>query len=288
MEIAKKRKKKNPRKGISTTKYPITDVKLIRKLLEVPGRDGLFFHFMLYSGARASEILRLTWFDVLTIQTRPQVKKHLTFDCKKQSSMLGKLVTRTVPIPSDMSQRILEFWKSENHPALNELIFKARRNATGEPMNTQAAIMICKKWVCRLGNIPAEKVSSHMLRKTMARHYYERMFREGKDALMLTMVLLDHKNPGTTMRYIGLTQEEINATLQGEFYIDYKPLEALIERGEIDIKEIWFDIRRKNKKASPSELKLAFVKYFEGYQPEEVQRVIRLFYPMLKNLKDEI
>jgi integrase len=273
--------KKKSRKGIPTEKYPITDVEIIRGLLEVPGRDGLLLNFMLYTAGRIGEIIPLRYIDVLTPTPKPKARDKIIINCTKQSKKKKKLVSREIPMQADLAGKIVAFWTSEGKPALDEYIFVSRRNSTGSHMGYQAANNAIKKWISNVSGMPKKDISTHMLRKTIAREYYNKMIRNGEDGLTRTMKLLRHASPATTMRYIGLTQEEINEGLKGDLYVTYKSLANRIKDGDVNIMEIWKTIKKKNPGGSPSQLKLELAKHFNKELPKEVKDVVDLFFPML-------
>lgn len=62
-------------------------------------------------------------------------------------------------------------------------------------------------------------VSTHSLRKTFARTYYENSH-DKEDALIKLSDIFNHENTAITRRYLGLTKEEINAI--------YKHFEILV------------------------------------------------------------
>lgn len=269
-------------KGKSTTTSPILDINIIRRMeQEIPGRDGLYFMFGLYTALRAGEIIRLKYSDVIALDY--QVKHEMTVKMSKQSALKGRLVTRTIKLMKPLRQRIKEFHKSEGRPPLGEWIFKAKRNSTGAHLGYHGANGLVKKWLRRF-NVDCGNKSTHVLRKTMARQYYERVKKAGGDALTMTMTLLSHSDPGTTLTYIGITQEEMSSYMTDEFYVDYTPLRKKIESGIIDITTIF----RKIKGAFPVGPQSVWVSQMKqelsDYDDQDVQEVVDLYLPVLRNM----
>ena len=58
-----------------------------------------------------------------------------------------------------------------------------------------------------------EKIGTHTLRKTFGYHHYKRF----KDVALLQM-LFNHASPSVTLRYIGIEQDDIDATMK-DFFI---------------------------------------------------------------------
>ena len=154
-----------------------THIKGADKLLSIKGRDGLYFALSLYTGFRASEILSLKWED-------------LRGDSVTLVTKRGKL--RTAYLSAPLKQRLSEF---------NETgyVFKGRSGA----LTYRAALKMVKKRMIECG-VETDVMSTHALRKTASRKVYEE---SGKD-ISVVCGFLDHSNPATTLRYVGVTMEE--------------------------------------------------------------------------------
>lgn len=73
------------------------------------------------------------------------------------------------------------------------------------------------------GIVRGERECWHMIRRSVARRYFDRLMVQGYDqALRLTQALLNHKNQATTERYLGLRREyeERNRSLRGLRFLD--------------------------------------------------------------------
>lgn len=153
-------------------------------LLSVPGRDGLFFAFGLFTGMRRSEICSLKWGDVLG-------QKEFTVKTKR-----GKM--RTFPLVNQfLVDKIAEVY--ENQP-LDYYIFTSL-NGPNAPLTQKGVNDFIRKRYLEYG-VLTDHASSHSLRKTAGRYVYEM---EGVEA---ACNFLGHTNVETTMRYIGVTREQ--------------------------------------------------------------------------------
>jgi integrase len=94
----------------------------------------------------------------------------------------------------------------------DELIFKSPYlQHRGEPIDRMTAY----RWIvtaCRNAGM-TEPVGCHTLRKTYGYHFYQKY----RDVAML-MEIFNHASESITMRYIGVTQEQINSKRQS-FYL---------------------------------------------------------------------
>lgn len=94
----------------------------------------------------------------------------------------------------------------------DELIFRSPQlHHRGEPIDRMTAY----RWIhtaCRRAGI-TEPVGCHTLRKTYGYHFYQ----QNKDVAVL-MEIFNHATEAITMRYIGITQEQINQKRQN-FYL---------------------------------------------------------------------
>lgn len=90
----------------------------------------------------------------------------------------------------------------------DELLFPSRHIAhRGEPINRNTACEWIKE-ACRRAGI-TEPVGCHTLRKTYGYHFYQQ-FRD----IATLMLHFNHATEAITMRYIGITQEQINDKTQ--------------------------------------------------------------------------
>ncbi|MCU6603836.1 site-specific integrase [Peribacillus frigoritolerans] len=176
---------------------PIRDLKkldLMKKFLKNQSkRDYLLFVMGINSGLRISDILELKTEDVIDEKGNP--KQHY----KIRESKTGKF--RQIPFPDGVKKAIKDFIKEYN-PSMDEYLFKSRKGAN-QPIKRQTAWKILKDAAETVGI--QDSIGTHSLRKTMAYHAYK----NGTD-ISLLQTILNHSSPGVTLRYIGITQEDIN------------------------------------------------------------------------------
>jgi len=260
-------------KGQITTCAPLSSKDAQKLLKKVPGRDGMFFHLGLYTAARLSEIRMMKFKDLLEHGKDPAPKKRITIVSSKQSKLQGKTVMRDLLAPKELQLKAKAYWKEEGKPPLDRYLFLPKRNWKGKnPMSKNSLNGMVKKWFRRLG-VDAKNHSSHTLRKTMARNFYDRARMKGGtiDALTLTCNMLGHSNPGTTMRYIGLNQEDIDDLMTSGFYSNYKSLSQDIRDGELDLRKIIIPIKVENPMGPPSKWREAMEQHLcAGYNRDEV------------------
>lgn len=84
----------------------------------------------------------------------------------------------------------------------DEYLFKSREGKN-KPMSRTMAYLIIKKAAAAIGL--KEQIGCHTMRKTFGYHHYQRF----KDAVLL-MQLFGHSREDITLRYIGVTQDMID------------------------------------------------------------------------------
>lgn len=194
-------------KGVSTRTAPIQDAKKIKLLLDLPGRDGLYFNIALYTGLRMNEIAKIRWRDLVTEDGKP--KGENSFWISKQKKFMPKVFHR------DLKAKIESVYAELSAPKLELYIFRGTRGAReyNKPL-TERGInkFIIQKWFDELG-IETRNRSSHALRKTLAAKFYK------ENGLAATMSLLGHRQAGQTLTYIGITDDEIQTSLSKIAYV---------------------------------------------------------------------
>lgn len=87
----------------------------------------------------------------------------------------------------------------------DEYLFKSQKG--NKPITTTQVYRILNDAADFLGR---DDIGTHTMRKTFGYHYYKRF----KDVATLQEIL-NHAAPSITKRYIGITQDEINESLEG-------------------------------------------------------------------------
>lgn len=162
------------------------DLKKIKKVLKCRSqRDYLLFLFGINTGLRVSDILALNIKDVkgkdfIVLREKKTKKiKQIFLNCKLKKA-IGKFIKN----------------KCDESKPLFTTIFDNR-------MDRIQAYRVIKK-ACEKIN-PHLNVGTHTMRKTFAYHHYKRF----KDVAILQKIF-NHSSPMTTLKYIGIEQDEIN------------------------------------------------------------------------------
>ena len=108
----------------------------------------------------------------------------------------------------DLLNQLKEFRrKSDNKlQADYDYLFKGR-NGENKPISRVMAYMIINQ-ACKKAHI-TDNVGTHTLRKTFGYHHYQTFH----DVAIL-QYLLNHSSPSITLRYIGITQDNVEDTLK--------------------------------------------------------------------------
>lgn len=174
---------------------PIRDLKQIetmKKLLKQQNlRDYCLFVLGINSGLRISDLLKLKIIDVVE---KGKIKDRIRLREKKTNKF------KDFPLSEKTKQAIKEYLKTRNYTE-NEPLFISRKNK-GFLLRQQAYKIIND--VAKSIGIK-EKIGTHTLRKTFGYHAYS----NGYD-ITLIQKLFNHSSPSVTLRYIGITQEELD------------------------------------------------------------------------------
>ena len=174
---------------------PIKDLKQIETikwiLKQKSLRDYCLFVLGINSGLRISDLLRLRISDV---SEKGKPKDRIRLREKKTNKF------KDFPISDNAKSAIKEYLKTriinENEP-----LFLSRKNKGF--LLRQRAYKILND-VARSVGIK-EKIGTHTLRKTFGYHAYNK----GYD-ITLIQKLFNHSSPSVTLRYIGITQEQMD------------------------------------------------------------------------------
>ena len=173
---------------------PIRDknkIEEIKSYLKQNGsRDLLLFTMGINTGLRISDLLKLKVIDVRN-------KSHV--EIKEQKT--GKI--KRFPLLGNLQSMIEEYVRGRLD---NEYLFRSREGAN-KPITRVMAYKIINN-ACRKAGI-TDNVGTHTLRKTFGYHHYQQFH----DVAIL-QYLLNHSSPSITLRYIGITQDNVENTLQ--------------------------------------------------------------------------
>lgn len=153
----------------------------------------LYCRISFYTGLRSSDVLRLKWNMVLG-------KERITISEKKTSK------TRPIKLNAPKQAVIRELYTLLGSPEPNNYLFLNPKTKYHYHIKTVNRVLQEYKFNCRLkiGNF-----TTHSLRKTFGRAFYESKGRS-PEALVLLSYTFKHSNYSDTLRYIGITQGEVD------------------------------------------------------------------------------
>lgn len=170
----------------------LKQIETIKKLLKAQNlRDYCLFVLGINSGLRISDLLKLKISDVIE---KNKVKDRIRLREIKTSKY------KDFPLSDNTKQAIKEYLKTRDYKE-NEPLFLSRKNK-GFLMRNQAYKIIND--VAKSVGIK-EKIGTHTLRKTFGYHAYN----NGYD-IALIQKLFNHSSLSVTLRYIGITQDEMD------------------------------------------------------------------------------
>jgi len=168
---------------------PIRDKKQIdnmkRYLKEKNERDYVLFVLGINSGLRISDLLPLTVEDV-------KEKERITVREKKT----GK--TKDFPLSINCKKALAEYLKDKE----TGYLFASRKGS--KPISRQQAYDILNTAARAVGI--NDKIGTHTLRKTFGYWAYKQGI-----SLEIIQKLLNHSAPSVTLRYLGITQDELDS-----------------------------------------------------------------------------
>lgn len=173
-------------------KKKIEDIKLYLKGTNL--RDHALFVVGINVALRISDLLRLTWGDVLN-----ENKKSF----RTVSLIEGKTnKKRDIQLNKTSQKALRELLDSLDTYTMDDYVFKSREG-DNQPLTRQQSLNILKLSAAAVGI--KENVGTHTLRKTWGYHAWQKGFNPA-----LIMETLNHSNLSMTKRYLGIRQDEIN------------------------------------------------------------------------------
>jgi integrase len=176
---------------------PIKDRRFIRSIKAVlkdenKQTEHLLFTVAINSGLRVSDLVTLTYGDLWNEDGKPQ---------------------RKVRLKTQKTSAWIEF--QVNGAMQEAMALYAKAGTLGEPttrvfpVTERTVTRWVKRWCAQVG-LEAGHYSAHTLRKTYA---YQLWAQNGKthEALTVVQKTLGHKSPGTTLDYLGISREQIEA-----------------------------------------------------------------------------
>lgn len=174
---------------------PIRDLKqieTIKKLLKLKSlRDYCLFVLGINSGLRISDLLKLKISDIVE---NGRIKDRIRLREKKTKKF------KDFPISDKTKSALKEYLKTREYKE-NEPLFLSRMHKGF--LSRQQAYKVINEVAKEVGI--KDKVGTHTLRKTFGYHAYN----NGYD-ITLIQKLFNHSSPAITLRYIGITQDEMD------------------------------------------------------------------------------
>lgn len=178
---------------------PIRDKKKIdtmkKVLLSNNIRDYCLFTLGINSGLRISDLLHLNIDDV--VDESGKIRDRVTLREKKTNK------TKDFPISDVARKAITEYLKTRIFE-LDEPFFLSKKKNNGKcPLQRDQAYKIINNAARAIGI--KEKIGAHTLRKTFGYHAY-------KSGVPVEVIqkLFNHSTPSITLRYIGITQDDLD------------------------------------------------------------------------------
>lgn len=156
-------------------------------------RDYFMFVLGINTGLRISDILPLKVKDV-------RGKDYITLVEKKTANTRKKYKERKFTINNDLKIEIQEYTRGMNDA---DYLFPSQK---GGHVKRVRAYEILKEAGEKVG---IGEIGTHTLRKTFGYHFYKKF----KDVAML-QTIFGHSAPSITLRYIGISQDEIDQVLR--------------------------------------------------------------------------
>ncbi|PIJ62935.1 site-specific integrase [Mesotoga sp. H07.pep.5.3] len=184
---------------------PIRDTKKIDAMKSIMKgesnyRDLLLFVLGINTGLRISDILALKWSSLINGGGR----------LLKAGDQLNVVEIKTKKIKSFMINRSVAEALKLYYDALanvnpDDPVFSSRKTDDGslQPITRIAAWQMLNRYANMVGL--NEGIGTHTLRKTFGYHLYKKGV-----ALEYIQKMLNHSSPAITLRYIGITQEQLN------------------------------------------------------------------------------
>lgn len=177
---------------------PIRDKKLITDFKKLLKSNDDKYYIMFTIGINSG--LRIS--DILTLKASSVSESHVNIVEKKTSKPKRFLI-------NDILRLELDRYVAEHKLNTDDYLIQSRKGIN-KPITRVQAYRVLNDTAKLLG-IP--EVGTHTLRKTFGYWHYKQY----KDVALL-QELLNHSSPSVTLRYIGITDDIIDETMQ-KFYI---------------------------------------------------------------------
>lgn len=180
---------------------PIRDIKKIDKMKKLMRKENAIRELTLFelgikTGLRISDILALKWIDVISDST---FKDAVSIIEKKTHK------SKVFSLSKQLQAQLNELYSIEK-PEIQDYIFRSHSNYVSSRKSAwcrQYAWQFLTDYGYRSGI--KGRIGTHTLRKTFGYHAYK----NGVD-ISLLMKLFNHSSQEITLRYIGITQDQLD------------------------------------------------------------------------------
>ena len=173
---------------------PIRDLEKLEEIKEELKKNGtrdyLMFLTGINSGMRVSDIVKLNVNDVRN--SNGTMKEHISVIEKKTKKL------KKFPLCNGL---LVEMEKYIKNMEQGEYLFKSRKGKN-KPITTTQAYRIIVNAGEKVG---IKNIGTHTMRKSFGYHHYQQF----KDVALLQNIF-NHYSPSTTLRYIGINQDNID------------------------------------------------------------------------------
>jgi len=183
---------------------PIRDTKKIDAMKSIMKgessyRDLLLFTLGINTGLRISDILDLKWGSFLNGGKLLKTKDQLNVVEIKTKKV------KTFVINKSVAEALKLYYDSLDSADPEDPVFSSRKSGNGSPkaISRVGAWMLLNRYAHMVGL--DDGIGTHTLRKTFGYHLYKKGV-----ALEYIQKMLNHSSPAITLRYIGITQDQLN------------------------------------------------------------------------------
>lgn len=153
-------------------------------------RDYMLFYTGINTGLRISDILRLNRDDIRNKDG--SMKSHISIIEKKTKK------PKKFPICNGLYNELEKYTKNLRP---GEYLFKSQKG-NNKPITTSQAYRILSSAATNIG---LNEIGTHTMRKTFGYHHYQQYH-----DVALLQEIFNHSSPSITLRYIGISQDEID------------------------------------------------------------------------------
>lgn len=170
-------------------------------------KDAMIFLIGLTTGLRVSDMLRVKWEDLRLPEFK--IIEHKTRNTKKKARPM------IVHVPSSVRNIVNRLGTYPDGSLREGIILINKQSKAMSRINVYDRIT---KWTAYFVN-DGEKYSSHSLRKGFGYHFYKNN-EHPQVALQKLCERFNHSTQQTTLRYLGLDQEETRDIIETNFNIE--------------------------------------------------------------------